>query len=75
MNGCRGPSGPSRFGAEDKRNAWRCWKCGLILGIVRGGRLHIKVRRGAEYLVGLPVWTACSQCTAQNERLTARTPD
>lgn len=46
---------------------WRCHACGLLLGIVRGDRLHIRIARGHEYMVGFPVTATCRSCGALNE--------
>lgn len=45
---------------------WRC-KCGKLLGVLDGGRLHIRFARGYQYMVGFPVSTVCRDCGALNE--------
>lgn len=46
---------------------WRCARCGKLLAVVRGERLHIRIGRGHEYLVGFPVTSACRSCGTLNE--------
>ncbi len=47
---------------------WRCTRCGKLLAVLRGDRLHIRFARGHEYLVGLPVTCVCRNCRTLNER-------
>ena len=47
---------------------WRCIRCGKLLAVLRGDRLHISFARGHEYLVGLPVTCVCRNCRTLNER-------
>jgi phage FluMu protein Com len=46
---------------------WRCTRCGKLLGLREGDRLHIRFARGHEYLVGFPVTSICRSCRALNE--------
>ncbi|TWT40479.1 hypothetical protein RAS1_41900 [Phycisphaerae bacterium RAS1] len=46
---------------------WRCSRCGKLLGMLEGQRLHISFARGHEYFVGFPVTTLCRACGALNE--------
>jgi len=46
---------------------WRCTKCGKLLGVFEGERLHIRFARGHEYLVGLPTTGVCRYCRTLNE--------
>ncbi len=48
-------------------NEWRCARCGRLLGILSGERLHVKFSRGHEYLVSLPVTGVCKGCQSLNE--------
>ena len=47
---------------------WRCTRCGKLLGLMEGDRLHIRFARGHEYLVGFPVTSICRCCRTLNER-------
>ena len=49
------------------RRNWRCRNCGMLLGIVDGGRLHIRLAKGYQYAVGLPANTICRKCRTLNE--------
>ena len=46
---------------------WRCKKCGKLLGVYNGTRLHIRDTRGHQYLVGFPVTGICRGCGTLNE--------
>ncbi len=46
---------------------WRCIRCSKLLGIHNGVRVHIRLARGHEYLVGLPVTGMCKSCGTLNE--------
>ena len=54
---------------RDRSKEWRCMKCGRLLGILRGGRLHIQNNRGLKCIVSLPVIYACPKrsCGMLNE--------
>jgi hypothetical protein len=51
---------------------WRCTRCGKLLGLFEGDRLHIRFARGHEYLVGLPATSVCRSCRTLNEVSVAR---
>jgi phage FluMu protein Com len=46
---------------------WRCSRCGKLLGVLKGRRLHIRLSRSHEYLVGFPVTGVCRSCQTLNE--------
>ena len=46
--------------------SWRCSACGLLLGIHRGGELHVKYKELEAVVVGR-FRTACRRCTKPNE--------
>ena len=46
---------------------WRCSRCGKLLGVLKGRRLHIRLSRSHEYLVGFPVTGVCRACQTLNE--------
>lgn len=46
---------------------WRCDRCGKLLGVHDGSRLHLRFARGHEYRVGLPALGTCRSCGALNE--------
>ena len=46
---------------------WRCGQCNKLLGVSRDGRMHIRVARGHEYVVGFPVTATCRGCATMNE--------
>lgn len=46
-------------------NEWRCLECNKLLGIRRGGTLHIRVH-GHDYAVSLPVEAICRGCGTFN---------
>lgn len=46
---------------------WRCLSCGKLLGVHRGGRVHVRVSRGDEFLAPLPVLGLCRRCGTLNE--------
>lgn len=47
------------------KSEWRCLECGKLLGIRRGGRLHIRIA-GHDYEVNLPAEANCRGCGATN---------
>ena len=49
------------------RKQWRCTRCGKLLGLFEGKRLHIRFARGHEYLVGFPATSVCRGCRTLNE--------
>jgi hypothetical protein len=42
----------------------------MLLGVLKGTRLHIQSARGHEYFVGVPAATVCRACKALNELAT-----
>ena len=46
---------------------WRCTRCGKLLGLVYGDRVHLRFTRGHEYIVGLPVVATCRDCGTLNQ--------
>lgn len=54
------PSRPVPSGAE-----WRCLDCNKLLGVRRGGKLHVRAH-GHEYFVSLPVEATCRGCGTFN---------
>lgn len=54
-------------GARGPKHEWRCSRCGKLLAVVRGDRLHIQFARGHEYFVGFPAATRCRSCKTLNE--------
>ena len=49
------------------KHEWRCTRCGKLLGVLEGTRLHIRFARGHEYIVGFPVTSVCRGCRTLNE--------
>ncbi len=56
--------------ATHESREWRCRSCNTLLGVERGGRLHLKYK-SAQYVVAGPVTAICRRCETTNER-TAR---
>ena len=46
---------------------WRCGKCGKLMGVHNGARLHIRYAKGHEYLVSVPATGTCRGCGTLNE--------
>ena len=47
---------------------WRCIKCGLLLGILHGNRLHIRLPSlNVYYSVSLPTACSCRGCDTLND--------
>lgn len=46
---------------------WRCTRCGRLLGVFEGERLHLHFARIHDYLVGFPTTSVCPKCRALNE--------
>lgn len=61
-------------GGDPVGQEWRCVGCDKLLGVIRGGRLHIRFARGHQYVVGLPASTVCGKCNALNEVTAALPP-
>jgi len=49
------------------KQEWRCTRCGKLLGVLEGTRLHIRFARGHEYIVGFPATSVCRGCRTLNE--------
>jgi len=49
------------------KHEWRCTRCGKLLGVLEGGRLHIRFARGHQYIVGFPATSVCRSCRTLNE--------
>ena len=45
---------------------WRCTGCGRLLGLIRKNQLHLRLRRGHEYLASLPATASCRGCGTMN---------
>ena len=45
---------------------WRCNRCRKLLGVIRGGRLHLRFGRGNEYVVAFPALGLCRRCLTLN---------
>ena len=55
---------------------WRCKKCETLLGVERGGRLHLRYKQ-AQYVVDgvdYNVIAVCRNCFTVNERSGAKEP-
>ena len=52
---------------KNGKQEWRCAGCGKLLGVHNGTRLHIRMEKGHEYLVGLPATATCRGCRQINE--------
>ena len=46
---------------------WCCAGCGKLLGIRRGGLMHLSFARGHEYLVSFPATATCRSCGTLNQ--------
>ena len=44
---------------------WRCRRCGKLLGVRRGAKLHVRLQ-GHDYLASLPVEAFCRGCGTHN---------
>jgi uncharacterized C2H2 Zn-finger protein len=53
---------------------WRCGRCGTLLGVRRGRRVHIKHRR-AQLIVRGSVMYACPRCGELTETDTIAVPE
>ncbi len=45
---------------------WRCRQCGTLLGVERGGRMHLKYKT-AQFVVSGSVMAVCRRCSEINE--------
>jgi hypothetical protein len=63
------PAPLSRTPARERSTEWRCHRCDRLLGIVRGGRLHLRFARRYDYTVALPALCTCPdiRCLAAND--------
>lgn len=52
---------------QREQHEWRCQRCDKLLGVLEGGRVHVRFGRGHEYLVGLPATAVCRSCRTLNE--------
>lgn len=59
-------SGAAPARPSDPSPEWRCTRCDKLLGVCRGGRMHLRFARGHEYLVGFPVQATCRGCGTLN---------
>lgn len=51
-----------------EQREWRCEECGMLLGVLKQGRLHVRsTSQGIDYIVSLPVTCACRACRTLNE--------
>ena len=46
---------------------WRCTRCHKLLGVCRGGQMHLRFARGHEYFVSFPVVATCRGCGTLNQ--------
>jgi hypothetical protein len=46
---------------------WRSTRYGKPLGLFEGDRLHIRLARGHEYLVGFPATSVCRSCRTASD--------
>ena len=46
---------------------WRCTRCDKLLGVFRGGQMHLRFARAHEYFVGFPVVATCRGCGTLNQ--------
>ena len=53
---------------QDKRSEWRCRGCERLLGVIDGDRVEIRLARGHQYRVAMPVTGVCSnpRCNTLN---------
>lgn len=61
---------PDAAGTKPKITAapdFRCTRCDKLLGVCRDGRMHLRIARGHEYLVGFPVQATCRGCGTLNQ--------
>jgi len=49
---------------------WRCERCGCLLGICKGDKLHVRVRE-QQYLARGEILAVCRRCSRMNEIVTA----
>lgn len=66
----------SRKGGQYMEKEWRCKRCDTLLGIERGGRLHLRYKQ-AQYVVDggdYNVIAVCRDCSSVNERSGTKEP-
>ena len=51
---------------------WRCTACGTLIGVERGGKIHLKYKK-AQFVVQGSVLAVCRYCSELNERKTPLT--
>ncbi|MCP4680063.1 MAG: hypothetical protein GY854_32140 [Deltaproteobacteria bacterium] len=51
---------------EHTVSKWRCDNCGVLLGVNRDGRFHLKYK-SAQYIVCGSVMAVCPRCSQFNE--------
>ena len=57
------------------KREWRCIRCGKLLGVVVGNRIHLRFTRGHEYIVTFPASGTCRGCGTLNECATPQTQE
>jgi hypothetical protein len=53
--------------------SWRCRACGSLLGVERGGQLHVKYKDADVWIVGT-CRRACRRCGERNEVTVGASP-
>lgn len=63
------PDNASLRPEQARSTQWRCHRCGHLLGIVRGHRLHLRIGRRFDYTTALPAVCTCPdlRCRAAND--------
>ena len=51
---------------QQNEKDWRCRQCGTLLGVERGGRLHLKYKT-AQFVVSGQVMAVCRRCSEISE--------
>jgi len=51
---------------QSAEKEWRCRQCGTLLGVERGGKMHLKYKT-AQFVVTGPVMGVCRRCAEINE--------
>lgn len=60
-------TGAAKTKLTNPNSQWRCTRCDKLLGVRRGGQMHLRFTRGHEYLVGFPVVATCRGCGTLNQ--------
>ena len=55
--------------AKNPGRCWRCRRCGTLLGVERGGKLHLKYKN-AQYMVEGTVTAVCHRCNELSAMMT-----